>query len=106
MKISVKEEEKEEEEKLISLNIDVPSIIAKKEASFISMHSRHAFILWTVLTDSLRRRESIAAWNVAEQRESLANLGNGKHHFVNAWTTGVKTGTKGKCLFVCPNYEN
>lgn len=46
MKISVKkEEEEEEEEKLISLNIDVPSIIAKKEASFISMHSRHAFIL-------------------------------------------------------------
>lgn len=30
----------------------------------------------------------------------------GKHHFVNAWTTAVKTGTKGKCLFVCPNYEN
>lgn len=79
MKISVKEEEKEEEEKLISLNIDVPSIIArKKQVLFLCIVGTRLFYepCWRILWEggSLSPREMLPNNGKAWQTSATANI--------------------------------
>lgn len=79
MKISVKEEEKEEEEKLISLNIDVPSIIARKrQVLFLCIVGTRLFYepCWRILWEggSLSPREMLPNNGKAWQTSATANI--------------------------------